>query len=82
VKLLADLHIAPRTVVFLRAKGHDVVRAGDVLSATASDVQLVALAQAEQRTVLTQDLDFSAIVALSGESSPSIISLRLDTRTP
>jgi hypothetical protein len=51
VKLLADLHIAPRTVAFLRAKGHDVVRAGDV----------------------------SAIVALSGESSPSIVSLRLES---
>jgi predicted nuclease of predicted toxin-antitoxin system len=54
-----------------------VVRAGDVRSATATDVQLVAFARAEQRTILTQDLDFSAIVALSGESSPSILSLRL-----
>ena len=79
MKLLADLHIAPRTVAFLRAQGHDVVRAGDVLSATATDVQLVAFARAEQRTVLTQDLDFSAIVALSGESSPSILSLRLES---
>ena len=79
MKLLADLHIAPRTVDSLRAKGHDVVRAGEVLPPTASDVQLVALARAEQRTVLTQDLDFSAIVALSGESGPSIISLRLES---
>jgi predicted nuclease of predicted toxin-antitoxin system len=54
VKLLADLDIAPRTVDSLRAKGHDVVRAGEVLPPTASDVQLVALARAEQRTVLTQ----------------------------
>jgi hypothetical protein len=50
VKLLADLHIAPRTVASLRAKGHDVVRAGEVLPATASDVQLVARARTEQRT--------------------------------
>jgi predicted nuclease of predicted toxin-antitoxin system len=79
VRLLADLHIAPRTVAFLRSKGHDVVRAGDVLPAAASDAQLVALARIERRTVLTQDLDFSAIVALSGESGPSIISLRLES---
>ena len=31
VRLLADMHIAPRTVVFLRSLGHDVVRVSDVL---------------------------------------------------
>lgn len=77
MRILADLHIAPRTVGFLRALGHDVVRVTEVLPATASDVAIVAHAIADHRAILSQDLDFSAIVALSGKNIPSVISLRL-----
>jgi predicted nuclease of predicted toxin-antitoxin system len=73
------MHIAPRTVVFLRSLGHDVVRVSDVLSARASDETIVAQADQERRVVLTQDLDFSAIIALRGKTSPSLISLRLSS---
>lgn len=76
MRLLADLNIAPRTVEFLRSLGHDVVRAS---SPTVSDAQLVELARREQRSILTQDLDFSALVALSGGAGPSVVSLRLSS---
>jgi predicted nuclease of predicted toxin-antitoxin system len=79
VRLLADLHIAPRTVEHLRALGHDVQRVSDVLPATASDESIVARAIEEGRTIITQDLDFSAIIALSGRRAPSLISLRLSS---
>jgi predicted nuclease of predicted toxin-antitoxin system len=43
----------------------------------------VSLAAAEQRIVLTQDLGFASIVALSGLAHPSVVSLRLaDARVP
>lgn len=77
MKLIADLNIAPRTVTFLRSLGYDVVRADNVLPPSVPDEKIVDFARANGRVVLTQDLDFSAIVALSGESVPSIISLRL-----
>jgi len=79
MRLLADLHVSPRTVQFLRDLGHDVVRVGDILSATASDHAIVARAEAEGRTILTQDLDFSAIIALTGKTAPSVITLRLSS---
>jgi predicted nuclease of predicted toxin-antitoxin system len=79
MSLLADLHIAPRTVEFLRALGHDVIRVKEVLPATADDNAVIELAARETRTILTQDLDFSAIIALSGKSAPSLISLRLSS---
>lgn len=65
MKLLADIHISPDTVRFLRDAGHDAVRVNEVLPPTSSDRGIVAYARAEGRIVLTQDLDFSAIVALS-----------------
>jgi predicted nuclease of predicted toxin-antitoxin system len=79
VRLLADIHISPRTVAFLRGLGHDVVRVDDVLPNTASDEQIVVVARSQERAILTQDLDFSAIVALSGARGPSLITLRLSS---
>jgi len=77
VRLLADLNIAPGTVSFLRSLGHDVQRVGDVLAPSATDHEIVEYARRDSRSVVTQDLDFSAIVALSGQAAPSVISLRL-----
>lgn len=79
MRALADMHIAPRTVTFLRSLGHDVVRVDELLVPTATDEAIVAAAAREGRCVLTQDLDFSAIVALSGRTVPSVVSLRLSS---
>ena len=79
MRLLAHMHISPRTVEFLRSLGHEVVRVNEILPATASDETIVARAIEENRAVLTQDLDFSATVDLAGKSVPSLISLRLSS---
>ncbi|HEX2692213.1 MAG TPA: DUF5615 family PIN-like protein [Kofleriaceae bacterium] len=80
MRLLADVHISPRTVAFLRELGHDVVRVGpDYLRSTAPDAEMVAAAIADQRIIATQDVDFSAIVALSNATRPSVVLLRLNT---
>ncbi len=77
MRILADVHISPRTVEFLRSLGHDTVRVSDALAPSAADDEIVAEAIRDRRVILTQDLDFSAIVALSGRAVPSVVSLRL-----
>ncbi len=77
MRLLADIHIAPRRVRFLRSLGHDVMRVDELLSPIATDEAIVAAATRDGRYILTQDLDFSAVVALSGRTMPSVVSLRL-----
>jgi len=79
MKLLADLHIAPATVNFLRSLGHDAVRVSDLMPANSPDAEIVAEAARQDRVILTQDLDFSAIVALGRFAHPSILSLRLSS---
>jgi predicted nuclease of predicted toxin-antitoxin system len=79
MRILADVHIAPRTVQFLRSLGHDVERVGEALPGDASDRAIITRAQQQQRAILTQDLDFSAMIALGGAASPSLISLRLSS---
>jgi predicted nuclease of predicted toxin-antitoxin system len=49
----------------------------ELLPATASDETIVARAAHDGRIILTQDLDFTSIIALSGRATPSLISLRL-----
>lgn len=79
MRIIDDLHISPRTVEFLRSAGHDVVRVNEVLPVTASDITIVHKAMEQQRIVLTQDLDFTAIVSLSGKNAPSVVTLRLSS---
>lgn len=79
MRILADAHISPSTVEFLRSLGHETIRVDEALSAEARDLEIVEFARRQNRVILTQDLDFSAIIALSGRSSPSVISLRLSS---
>lgn len=82
LRLLADVHISPLTVEVLRSQGYDIVRTTDLLPATASDAEILELARVEGKVVLTQDLDFSMLVALSNYGLPSLITLRLSSARP
>ena len=77
MRILADVHISPSTVQHLNELGHDAIRSNAVLPDNAPDRDIVAWAAANGRVALTQDLDFSEIVALSGATQPSLITLRL-----
>ena len=68
--------VSPRTVEALCREGWDIVRVVDVLPVTAADEEVLELARRENRVVVTQDLDFSALVALQGFNRPSQDQLR------
>lgn len=82
LQYLADIHISPLTVEALRVAGYTIQRIANVLSPRARDSEIVALARLEGWVILTQDLDFSALVAKSGDTRPSVVSLRLDNASP
>jgi len=82
LRFIADIHISPLTVAALRQQGYDTLRITEVLPATAADLEILELARAENRIVLTQDLDFSALVALGGYVQPSLVTLRLSSAQP
>jgi predicted nuclease of predicted toxin-antitoxin system len=67
------MHISPRTVEFLRALDHDVVRVNEVMPVTSTDEAIVLRALDDERVVLTQDLRFSAILGRAGQLAPSLI---------
>lgn len=77
MRILADAHISPHTVQHLNSLGHDAIRVTDIMPANAPDHDIIDRAVSNGRVVLTQNLDFGDIVAVSGMSQPSVIQLRL-----
>lgn len=77
MKLLLDMGLSRSTAEFLRAEGYDAVHLRERGLQRSTDHQIVELALAEERLIVTQDLDFGRIVALSRKRLPSVITLRL-----
>ncbi len=77
VRLLADMNISPQTVALLQQRGWNVIRVSERLPIHASDWEVLRLARQEDRILITLDLDFSTLLAISGWSNPSLITLRL-----
>jgi predicted nuclease of predicted toxin-antitoxin system len=74
--------LSRRTAELLRDHGHDAIHLRDQGLQRLSDERIVEKAIDERRVVLTHDLDFGRIVALSQGRLPSVITFRLtDMRT-
>lgn len=82
IRFLLDMGLAQSSAEFLRSRGHDAVHLRDQGLERLPDDQIVAKALDEKRTIITHDLDFGRIVALSGDAVPSIVTLRLTNMTP
>ena len=74
--------ISETTVKFLIASGHEAVHLREQGLHRLPDAQIMEKAQAEDRVVLTVDLDFGELHALSGAISPSVILIRTRKKTP
>lgn len=83
MRFLADMGIALKIVEWLRANGHEALHLREERLHRLLDEQIFAKAATEGRIVLTFDLDFGEIIALSGMRSVNVILFRLrNTRTP
>ena len=68
--------VTPRAVAHLEAAGHDAVHASMAGLATADDSTVLDAARAEERVVITADLDYPRLLALQGEDGPGVILFR------
>jgi len=64
--ILADQDVYAATIRLLVEHGHDVVRAGELGLATASDRDLLRKAEQSQRLLLTCDRDYGSLVFIEG----------------
>ena len=77
MQFLADMGISMRVVEWLRLQSHDVVHLRDRGLQRLPNGDIFQLALQEKRIVLTFDLDFGEILALSGGNLVSVILFRL-----
>ncbi len=76
MKLLVDMNLSPSWVERLAGQGFEAVHWSTIGAATAPDVEILAWANEHEFVLITNDLDFSAILAAGAVSGPSVIQLR------
>jgi len=82
VRFLLDMGLSVGVVRYLLEQGHDALHLRDQQLQRTDDNAIVCKACLEERVILTHDLDFSRIVALSGSRVPSVITFRLTDMRP
>jgi predicted nuclease of predicted toxin-antitoxin system len=68
--------LSPALAAWLRAQGHDAVHAAEINLARGSDLETIARAKDERRTIVTADLDYPRLLALARTVEPSLILFR------
>ena len=76
MRFLLDMPVSPRLLDVLKARGHEGVHAHQIGESRASDDDLLSIARRENRVVITADLDFPRLLAMSGAEGPGIILFR------
>jgi len=77
VRLLADMGVSLKVVDWLRAEGHDCVHLRDEALQCLPNGEVFTKAIGEDRIVLTFDLDFGELAAMSSGRAASVIVFRL-----
>jgi predicted nuclease of predicted toxin-antitoxin system len=79
---LLNMNVCRAVGLTLEDLGQQWVHARDVGLARADDRAVVDLARREGMTIITHDLDYADILALSGQAHPSVIIFRLRLSSP
>lgn len=82
MRFIIDMNLSPAWTEYLNERGHDAVHWANVGQPDAADAEIVSWARRHDRVILTTDLDFGAILALSASTRPSVIQLRTDATLP
>ena len=80
VKFLVDVGVGTKVEDWLSANGYDT-RSVRAINARAKDRDILALAVAEARMVITMDKDFGELVHNSGQAHSGVLILRLEDAT-
>ncbi len=76
MKVLLDMPVSSSLLDVLRAYGHEGVHAYQIGKGRASDSELMEIARREGRVVITADLDFPRLLAISSAEGPGMILFR------
>lgn len=76
MKLVFDMNLTPNWVKWISERGFDAVHWDSIGAREAPDEEVMSWAAAESRVVVTNDLDFGQILALTHATGPSVVLIR------
>jgi predicted nuclease of predicted toxin-antitoxin system len=82
LEFLANMNSSPLTVKQLKRLGWNIVRIPEVLDPRSKDTEVLHYARRSNRVLITQDIDFSMLLAIGGYSKPRVVNLRLENASP
>jgi len=82
MRIVVDMNLPPAWVPVLSSHGFETQHWSKLGTATAEDRAIFDYARSHDAVILTQDLDFSAILAQTDLSKPSVVLLRLPDVDP
>ena len=82
MRLLVDMNLSPRWAKVLQTAGHEAVHWSMLGAGNVTDVAIMTYAKNHDYVVITQDLDFGAILAATGGTKPSVVQIRSDELRP
>jgi predicted nuclease of predicted toxin-antitoxin system len=82
MKFLVDMNLSPQWLALLRDSGWEAEHWSRMGRADAPDSEIMAHAAAKNYVVITHDLDFSAILAVTHGKKPSVVQIRAEDVSP
>lgn len=76
MKLVLDMNLSPRVVVWLQDEGFQAVHWSNVGDPRASDYAILDWAADNGHVIVTHDLDFGAALAVGRRLQPSVVQVR------
>lgn len=76
MKFFVDMPLSPTLAQWLHREGHDAVHAVDLNMGRSPDSDVIERSLAEGRTVITADLDYPRLLAVTGATGPSLMLFR------
>lgn len=76
------MNLPPSWIGYLTNVGHEASHWSSIGNPSASDREILEWARSHGAIVLTNDLDFGAILAATGNDAPSVVQLRTQDVTP
>ena len=77
MKILVDMNLSPGWADFLSGNGIEAVHWSSIGRQDAPDSEIMTYAKTYDFTVLTNDLDFGYILAITHGKKPSVIQMRI-----
>ena len=76
MSFLVDMPLSPGLAAWLREQGHEAVHASEIEMSRATDETLMSYAKSNDMVVITADLDYPRLLALTQEEGPGTILFR------